>query len=302
MKNRKNIHTIREGNPAVTALLYFLVILICIVTLYPMYYVLILSISAPQYAAKMDVYLFPKGFSLDAYKMLVGDGEMWRAYANTILYTVPTTFLMLVTSVLVAYPLTFKRLLGRKYINMFLLIPMYFSGGMIPAFLLITRLGLYASPLSQIIPVCFSIWNIILMKAFFSSIPEGLREAARIDGGGVVQILTHIYLPLSKPILAVISVYTIVGRWNSWFDALVYLPRTNWQPLQLFLRRILVENTKQVTDVLNPEMAAEMVRKQLSGAQLKYAMIIFTTLPILFTYPFFQKYFVKGVMLGSLKE
>lgn len=302
MRREKIKHKIREGNPVVTAVLYLLVILVCIATVYPMYYVLILSVSEPKYAAGMAVYLFPKGFSLDAYKMLVGDREMWRAYANTILYTVPTTLLMLVTSVLVAYPLTYKRLMGRKYLNMFLLIPMYFSGGMIPAFLLMTKIGLYASPLSQIIPVCFSIWNIILMKAFFSSIPEGLREAAKIDGGGVVQILTHVYLPLSKPILAVISVYTIVGRWNSWFDALVYLPRTNWQPLQLFLRRILVESTRQVADVLNPEMAAEMVRKQMSGAQLKYAMIIFTTLPILFTYPFFQKYFVKGVMLGSLKE
>lgn len=304
MRKGQVIHKnkIREGNPAVTVILYLLVILICIATVYPMYYVLILSISAPQFAAKMDVYLFPKGFSLEAYRMMIGDMEMWRAYANTILYTLPTTVLMLVTSVLVAYPLTYKRLLGRKYLNMFLLIPMYFSGGMIPAFLLITKLGLYGNPLSQIIPACFSIWNIILMKAFFSSIPEGLRDAAKIDGAGVVQILTRVYLPLSKPILAVISVYTIVGKWNSWFDALVYLPRTEWQPLQLFLRRILVENTRQVSEVLNAEQAAEMVRKQLSGAQLKYAMIIFTTLPILFTYPFFQKYFVKGVMLGSLKE
>lgn len=302
MKTVRTKNRIREGSPVATAILYLLTILVCLATVYPMYYVLILSISAPEYAAGMDVYLFPKGFSLDAYKMLAGDGEMWRAYANTILYTVATTILMLVTCVLVAYPLTYKRLMGRKYVNMFLLIPMYFSGGMIPAFLLITKLGLYGSPLSQIIPACFSIWNIILMKAFFSSIPEGLREAAKIDGGGVVQILLHVYLPLSKPILAVIAVYTIVGRWNSWFDALVYLPRTDWQPLQLFLRRILVENTRQVTEVLNPEMAAEMVRKQLSGAQLKYAMIIFTSLPVLFTYPFFQKYFVKGVMLGSLKE
>ena len=129
-----------------------------------------------------------------------------------------------------------------------------------------------------------------------------LIHISKIDGAGVIPILTNIYLPLSKPILAVVSVYTIVGRWNSWFDALVYLPRTEWQPLQLFLRRILVESTKQVTDVLDPQMAAEMVKKQMSGAQLKYAMIIFTTLPVLFTYPFFQKYFVKGVMLGSLKE
>ena len=302
MKTGKTKNRIREGNPAVTVLLYVLVLLICIATVYPMYYVLILSISAPEYAAKMNVYLVPKGFSLDAYKMLAGDGEMWRAYLNTILYTVPTTALMLVTSVLIAYPLTYKHLAGRKFVNMFLLIPMYFSGGMIPAFLLITKLKLYGSPLSQVLPVCFSIWNIILMKAFFSSIPEGLREAAKIDGAGVIPILTNIYLPLSKPILAVISVYTIVGRWNSWFDALIYLPKTEWQPLQLFLRRILVESTRQVTDVLDPQMAAEMVKKQMSGAQLKYALIIFTTLPVLFTYPFFQKYFVKGVMLGSLKE
>ena len=240
MKTGKTKNRIREGNPAVTVLLYVLVLLICIATVYPMYYVLILSISAPEYAAKMNVYLVPKGFSLDAYKMLAGDGEMWRAYLNTILYTVPTTVLMLVTSVLIAYPLTYKHLAGRKFVNMFLLIPMYFSGGMIPAFLLITKLKLYGSPLSQVLPVCFSIWNIILMKAFFSSIPEGLREAAKIDGAGVIPILTNIYLPLSKPILAVISVYTIVGRWNSWFDALIYLPKTEWQPLQLFLRRILV--------------------------------------------------------------
>lgn len=300
MGHKKN--KIREGNPIVTAILYLLVILICVLTLYPMYYVLILSLSAPEVAATMDVYWFPKGFSLDAYRMLVGDKEMWRAYLNTILYTGPTTVLMLATSVMVAYPLTYKRLMGRKYINMFLLIPMYFSGGMIPTFLVMTKLGMYGSPLSQIIPACFSVWNIILMKAFFSSIPEGLREAAKIDGGGVMCILKDIYLPLSKPILAVISVYTIVGTWNSWFSALIYLPRTEWQPLQLFLRRILVESTRRVTEVLSPEMAAEMVRKQMSGAQLKYAMIIFTSLPILFTYPFFQKYFVKGVMLGSLKE
>ncbi|WMJ88989.1 carbohydrate ABC transporter permease [Anaerocolumna sp. MB42-C2] len=293
---------IKEGNRFVTIFIYLLVIAICIITIYPMYYVLILSVSAPEAAARMDVYWYPKGFFLDAYKMLVGDWEMWRAYLNTILYTVPTTFLMLVTSVLVAYPLTYKRLMGRKYVNMFLLIPMYFSGGMIPAFLLITKLGLYGNPLSQIIPASFSIWNIILMKAFFSSIPEGLREAAKIDGAGVLRILKDIYLPLSKPILAVIAVYTIVGTWNSWFNALIYLPRTDWQPLQLFLRRILVESTRQVSEVLSPEMAAEMVKRQMSGAQLKYAMIIFTTLPILFTYPFFQKYFVKGVMLGSLKE
>ena len=299
LKKRRGI---REGNPVITFFLYALTAFLALVTVYPMYYVFILSISEPKAAAAMNVYWIPKGFSLDAYKALIGDSEMWRAYLNTILYVVCTTILMLITSVMVAYPLTYKGLKGRKYINMFLLIPMYFSGGMIPAFLLITKLGLYGHPLSQIIPACFSIWNIILVKAYLSSIPEGLREAAKIDGAGVFRILVDVYLPLSKPILAVLAVYTIVAVWNNWFSALIYLPKTDWQPLQLYLRRVLVEDTKQIQEVMGPEMAQEMVRKQMSGAQMKYAMIIFTTLPVLFAYPFFQKYFVKGVMLGSLKE
>lgn len=293
---------IRDGNPIVTAILYILAALVGFVTLYPLYYVLILSLSEPSAAASMRVYTIPKGFYLDSYRVLVQDTEMWRAYLNTIIYVVPTTLLMLLTCVLVAYPLTSKKLVGRKYINMFLLIPMYFSGGMIPSFLLITKLGLYDSPLSQIIPVCFSIWNIILVKSYFGTIPETLREAAKMDGANVYQILWHIYLPMAAPILAVISVYTIVGVWNSWFNAMVYLPHTDWQPLQLYLRRVLVENTQDLTKIMNAEEAREQALRQLSNSQLQYAMIIFTTLPMLIVYPFFQKYFVKGIMLGSLKE
>lgn len=298
--NRTN--RIREGSRAVTALIYVLAVLIGLVTLYPMYYVLILSLSEPTAAATMQVYTIPKGFSLDSYILLFKDSNMWRAYLNTLMYEVPTTLLMLLTCVLAAFPLTYKRLPGRKLVTMFLLVPMYFSGGMIPSFLLITKLGLYNNPWSQILPVCFSIWNIILVKSFFSSIPETLREAAKIDGANVYQTLIKVYLPMATPILAVISVYTIVGVWNSWFNALVYLPQERWQPLQLYLRRILVESKQNITAVLDPAAAQEMVKRQLSNAQLKYAMIIFTTLPILVVYPFFQRYFVKGMMLGSLKE
>lgn len=298
--NRTN--RIREGSRAVTALIYVLAVLIGLVTLYPMYYVLILSLSEPTAAVTMQVYTIPKGFSLDSYILLFKDSNMWRAYLNTLMYEVPTTLLMLLTCVLAAFPLTYKRLPGRKLVTMFLLVPMYFSGGMIPSFLLITKLGLYNNPWSQILPVCFSIWNIILVKSFFSSIPETLREAAKIDGANVYQTLIKVYLPMATPILAVISVYTIVGVWNSWFNALVYLPQERWQPLQLYLRRILVESKQNITAVLDPAAAQEMVKRQLSNAQLKYAMIIFTTLPILVVYPFFQRYFVKGMMLGSLKE
>jgi putative aldouronate transport system permease protein len=178
---------------------------------------------------------------------------------------------------------------------------MFFSGGLIPSFLLILRLGMYDTPLALIIPSCFSVWNIILTKSYLSTIPETLREAAKIDGASVYQILFSIYLPLSIPILAVIAVYTVVGVWNSWFSALVYLPHVDWQPLQLYLRRMLIQ-AQAPTEVMSPDAAREMVERQLSYAQLKFAMIIFSSLPILFAYPFFQKYFMKGIMLGSLKE
>jgi putative aldouronate transport system permease protein len=293
---------ISEGSQTVTICMYVLAAIIAIVTLYPMYYVLILSVSEPAVAATMKVYFFPKGFDLSSYQIIVKDPDLWRAYANTILYVVATTILMLITSVMVAYPLTVKSLFGRKYINMFLLITMYFSGGMIPSFLLITKLGLYDSPMSMIIPSCFSVWNIILVKSFLGNIPEALREAAKIDGANTYQTLFRVYLPMSKPILAVIAVYTIVSVWNSWFNALIYLPHEEWQPLQLYLRRILVDQTQNMTKMMSPDEAKIAAAKQLSNAQLQYAMIIFSSLPVLFTYPFFQRYFVKGITLGSLKE
>jgi putative aldouronate transport system permease protein len=208
---------------------------------------------------------------------------------------------MLITSVMGAYPLTRKGLAGRKYINTYLLITMFFGGGLIPSFLLILRLGMYNTPWALIIPGCFSVWNIILVKAYLSTIPETLREAARIDWANVYKILLRIYLPLSTPILAVIAVYTIVGVWNSWFSALVYLPSLDWQPLQLYLRRMLM-TAAPPTSEMSMEAIKELVERQIAYAQIKYAMIIFTSLPVLFTYPFFQKYFMKGIMLGSLKE
>ncbi len=300
--NRKKKSGIREGNQAATVLMYAACILIAFITLYPMYYVLILSLSAPEFASTIRVYTIPKGFDLSAYEVLIKDMKMWRAYANTVLYVVPTTVLMIFTSSVVAYGLNYKKLIGRKFLTMFLMIPMYFSGGIIPSFLLMVRLGLYDTPFSQIIPACFSIWNIILVKAYFRSIPESLSEAAKIDGAGLLQIFTRVVIPLGKPIFAVIAVYTIVGVWNSWFNAMLYLPHTEWQPLQMYLRRVLIEATQSLKQVMDAATAREMAMRQLSNAQLKYAMIIFTSLPVLCTYPFFQKYFVKGMVLGSLKE
>jgi putative aldouronate transport system permease protein len=296
---RKN--KIREGSRIADVIMYAMAALLVFITLYPMYYVLILSLSDPRYAMTMEVYAAPKGFSLGAYKILIADKSIWRALANTIMYAASTTVLMLATSILGAFPLTSKTLAGRKYVNMYLLITMFFSGGLIPLFLLVMKLGIYNTPLALIMTSCFSVWNIILVKAFLSTIPETLREAAKIDGANVYQILWKIYLPLSTPILAVISVYTVVGMWNSWFGAMVYLPDLKLQPLQLLLRRMLILS-QTPGDVFNAEAARQMAELRLAYSQLKYAMIIFSSLPVLATYPFFQKYFVRGIMLGSLKE
>ena len=297
-KTKNKIH---EGNPAASFIMYFLAAIIIFITLYPFYYVFILSISEPHHALAMDVYYIPKGFSLAAYQTITRDRGMWRALFNSIVYVICITGLMLITSTLGAFPLTYKGLPGRKYINIYLLTTMFFSGGLIPTFLLILRLGMYNTPLAIIIPSCFSVWYIILVKAYFSGIPETLREAAKIDGANVYQILFLVYMPLSIPIMAVITVYSIVNTWNSWFSAMVYLPSLDWQPLQLFLRRILVQS-QTPSSVLSMEAAKEMVQRQLAYAQLKYALIIFSSLPVILTYPFFQKYFLKGIMLGSLKE
>jgi putative aldouronate transport system permease protein len=292
---------IREGSRIATVIMYMLAIFVVFITLYPMYYVLILSLSDPLQAMTMEVYTFPKGFNLGAYNLLIKNPEIWRTFANTVMYALTNMVLMLITSMMGAFPLTFKSLVGRKYVNTYLLITMFFSGGLIPTFLLIMRMGMYDSPLALIIPACFSVWNVILTKAYLSTIPETLREAAKIDGANVYQILFRIYLPLSTPILAVLAVYTIVGVWNSWFSALIYLPHLNWQPLQLYLRRMLISAENPV-GIMSPDSVKLMLELRLSYSQLKYAMIIFTSLPVLFTYPFFQKYFMKGIMLGSLKE
>ena len=293
-------HGIREGSRLASMLIYLATGLCCIVTVYPMYYVLIRSVSAPEHALAGDMLLFPKGFDLNSYRVILSDTPLWRAYGNTLLYVVVTTLLMLLFCTLCAYPLCMPGLLGKKAVVTYLLVPMYFSGGLIPTVLVMNRLGLYNNIWAVILPGSLSIWNIILARTYFASIPDTIRESAAIDGASHFTILLRIYTPLAKPILAVISIYTIVITWNSWFNALVYLPDTALQPLQLYLRRVLLENTVDLTKLPMNEVA-EAVRRSLSNVQLKYAMIIFTTLPVLFAYPFFQKHFVKGIMVGSLK-
>ena len=212
---RRHNHGIREGSPIANALIYLITGICCLITVYPMYYVLIRSVSAPEHALLGDMFLLPKGFDLTSYKVIFGDATMWQAYGNTLLYVVATTVLMLLFCTLCAYPLCMPSLVGKKYVVTYLLIPMYFSGGLIPTFLVMNRLGLYNNIWAIILPGSISIWNIILTRTYFASIPDTIRESASIDGANHFTILWRIYVPLAKPILAVIAIYTIVITWNS---------------------------------------------------------------------------------------
>ena len=277
----------------------------CFITIYPMWYVIIMSISDPVVSAGSGVTFWPSGFYLGSYQIILREMDFWLSVRNSVLYVIAGLVLMLVTTLLVAYPLTRPNLKGRKACVIFLLIPMYFSGGMIPSFILITKLGLYNTPWATILPGAYGIWNIILCKTYLQSIPHELAEAAYIDGAGNMQALTRIYLPLAKPVLAVISIYTIVGIWNSWFGAKLYQPNPAIQPVQLYLQKVLVEQSVDLSKMMEQNMTQEMMEamtaKAMSARQLKYSMIVVVTLPIIMVYPMFQKHFVKGVMLGSLK-
>lgn len=292
---------ISEGNPVWTVVLYILAILAALICIYPMYYVLCMSVSSPAAVSGLKVYFYPIGLQFNGYKVIVAKPEMWRAYGMTIFYVVVSTVCMLLTCVLAAFPLASPNLIGKKVATMFLLIPMYFSGGLIPSFMVMKMFGLYNNVWAMIIPHSYSIWYIILTRTYFLSIPETLREAAKIDGANCYQILFKIYLPLAKPILAVVAIYTIVMVWNGWFTAQIYLKDVDLQPLQLYLRRVLVAVTQRLDKPGTKEEMELLAKTRLANLSLQYAMIIFTTLPVIFTYPFFQKYFVKGVMLGSLK-
>jgi len=299
--NVRNKNKIKEGSFAVDVVLYSIALFVCLITVYPMYYVIIRSISDPIRSLTNPVVFYPQGLYWGSYKLIVQDAKMWLAYANTIFYVVCGTVLMLITSVLGGYPLVTNNLIGRKWIVRYLLIPMYFSGGLIPSFLLIHKLNMYDTRFAMILPGAVGIMNIILARTYFTTIPTSLSESAKIDGANNFRILFQIYVPLSKPILAVIAIYTIVGIWNSWFNAMIYLPSADKHPLQMYLQRILVSQTVDLRQLRTAEDVRQAQEKALGATQLKYSMIVFITLPILFVYPMFQKHFMKGIMLGSLK-
>jgi len=267
------------------------------ITLYPFLYVLSMSISNPIYVIDGSVWLYPKGFSLRAYDTIFDNPDMWRSYGNTIFYTVAGTSINIAMTVLAAYPLARRHFFLRKPIMVFIVVTMFFGGGLIPAFLLMQELGLYNTRWAMLLPGAASAFLIIVSRTFFQDIPESLHESAKLDGAGEFAILLRIVLPLSMPIVAVLALFYAVGHWNSFFPAMMYLPDPRLQPLSIYLIKVIIQNS----DVALKDMIDQHDRSMIS-VQLKYAMIIVTIAPILMIYPFLQKYFVKGVMIGSLKE
>jgi putative aldouronate transport system permease protein len=277
--------------------------LILILVLYPLLFIVSSSFSSAAAVQGGKVWLLPVDLTLDGYIGVFQYNAVWTGFANSLLYTVGGTLLSVSLTVMMAYPLSRREMAGRSVWIWAILFAMLFNGGLIPFYLVVRDLEMLNTPWAIIVPSALNIFSIIIAKTFFqNSLPKELYEAAQLDGCGDFRFLTRIALPLSKPILAVLTLWSAVGIWNSYFNALIFLNSQSLYPLQLVLRQILVENKIDYTSMsaaLDPNRLAMMQNME---TLLKYSLIVITTLPILLIYPFVQKYFVQGVMIGSVKE
>lgn len=273
--------------------------LIMLVILYPLYFIVIASFSDPLEVLAGKVVLYPKRFNLDAYGMVFRDSSIMTGYRNTIFYTLFGTAINISLSVLAAYPLSRKDFVGRQLLTMVLTITMFFSGGMIPLYLTVSSLGLLDTIWAILLPGAVSVWNVVIIRTYFqTSIPFELTEAAMVDGASNFQLLFRVILPLSTPVIAVMVLFYGVAHWNAFFNALIYINSKQLYPLQLVLRSILVQNT--MSDDMMSDLDT-LANRQLLAETIKYALIVVATAPIIAVYPFLQKYFVKGIMVGAVK-
>ena len=269
--------------------------MISLMTLYPFLYVIFASFSDPvKLMGNSSLLLKPLGFSLNAYKKVFVNPSIYSGYLNTIFYVAAGTMVNILATCMAAYVLSRKQFMLRRFLTIMFIFTMYFNGGLIPSYLLIKDLGLINSRLSLILPGAVSTFNLMIMITGFEGIPQSLEESARIDGAGDWTILFRIIMPLAKPTIMVILLYYAVGHWNSWFNAMIYLRDADKMPIQIFLRDIL---TRSQLGAMTGQTDVEDV-----GQTIKYATIIVSTVPILCIYPFIQKHFVKGVMIGAVKE
>ncbi len=278
--------------------IYFLSGLILLVVLYPIWFIVIASFSDPNAVSGGKVWLLPVSFTLDGYSELLQHSDIWLGYWNTFLYTLVGTLFGLAVNIPAAYALSRKDLVGRGFLMFLFVVTMFFSGGLIPTFLTIKDFHLLDTFWVMVVPFSVSVYNIIVARTFFSSnIPSDLWDAAQIDGCGNLRFFFSMVLPLSKAIIAVIALWIAVGQWNSYFNALIYIRNKDLYPLQLFLRDILIINN--TTSALGTGEAAQIALRLAN--LMRYSVIIVSTVPIMLLYPFFQKYFNQGVMVGAVK-
>lgn len=278
-------------------LIAFVMLLVAITTIYPFWYTIVVSLSGVDKTS--GIQLLPNQFTLDAYKLLIGYEQIWTGYRNTIIRCIVGTALGVLLTALTAYPLSKNKLPFHNFFTNFIMFTMMFSGGMIPTYLLVKDLHLLNSLWALILPSMLGAYNIFIVRNFFRSIPASLEEAARIDGASWLFIWWKIILPLAKPVLATITLWILVGHWNAWFDATIYITDPQKTVMQVVLRKISIENS-------SADMNAIMVRMQkgagaVTSKAVEMAMVVITILPMLVVYPFLQKYFVKGIMVGSVK-
>ena len=280
------------------AVVYSIVVLLTLLVLYPLIYVLSASFSSGRAVASGNVVLLPVEFSTYGYQSVLNYQSIWIGYRNTFFYTFFGTFINIVVTLLCAYPLSRKGLRGRGFFTFIFSFTMIFSGGMIPSYLLIKKLGIMNTVWALLLPGAMSVYNMVVTRTFLqTNIPDDLLEAARMDGCSDAQFFLKVVLPLSKAIIAVISLYYAVSHWNAYFNAFLYLNKKALYPLQIFLRQVLVLGE------IDADMADEEMLLQMQNLRdvLKNAIIVVSTAPLLCAYPFVQKYFVRGVMIGSLK-
>lgn len=288
MRNKIDVFTI--VNTGIMLLLVF-------VTLYPFVYITSVSLSGQVYVMQNAVTFWPKGFTFDWYKIVFQDERIGVGYRNTILYTVVGTVISLAATSAGAFALSQRKMFLRKTFTLGLVFTILFSGGMIPSYLVIKELGMLNTMWAMVLPGAVSVYNLLIFRSFFEGLPDELFDAGRIDGLNDLSLYTRIVLPLSKPVLAAIGLFVAVGLWNNYYNALIYLRDADMHPLQTILRELVVSGA------LANEMIANSSRGEVNVVtSLKYATILVSTLPILLLYPFLQKYFVKGVLIGSVKS
>lgn len=297
MESRRKIK-LGKSDRLILTVGYLMLGIFAIAILIPLSYVVIASFMDPNVLNNKGISFNFSDWTLDAYKRVLENSMIWRGFANSVFYSAAFTVISVLVTLLAAYPMSKKDLVGRNVFNVLFVVTMFFGGGLIPTFILVNQLQLVNTVWAILLPGAFNVWNMILARTYYQSLPTELREASQLDGASEVQHFFKIMMPVCKPIIAVLALWTFVGMWNSYFDAMIYLNDADLQPLQLVLRSILVQNTPQPGMIADIQSTAEMARV---AELLKYATIVVSSLPLLIMYPFFQKYFEQGVMVGSVK-